>query len=43
MTVLAIAIIATFITMPFGVMMTAAAMVAPVNQNIQPTCGGVVS
>ena len=43
MTVLAFAIFATFITMPFGVAMNGAFMVAPVNQNIQPTFGGVVS
>ena len=44
MSVLAVAIFATFITMPIGVAMNAAFMVAPVaNQNIQPFNGGVVS
>jgi len=45
MSSMARAIFATFITMPVGVAMIAASMVAPVgNQNIQqPVIGGVVS
>ena len=44
MTVVALAIFATFITMPICMAMTAAFMVAPVaNQNIQPSRGGVAS